>query len=158
MGSEEFVKVYKGKLEGPNRRGRPLGRWRDRMGYLGERGINGSGMLEEARRGCWDRERWRFLCHGHPPRTVIPTLLLDGIIGCSINVKADILVQGSATLGIRSGLRWHLTSLRVKTLSISIEDAKKDTGNRGRDERINLTNQSVGAYAGGRIAAPNLQR
>ncbi len=27
--SEEFVKVYESKLEGPNRRGRPLGRWKD---------------------------------------------------------------------------------------------------------------------------------
>ncbi len=39
MGSEEFVKiVYESELNGPNRRGRPLGRWKDRVEeYLGER-------------------------------------------------------------------------------------------------------------------------
>ncbi len=38
MGSEEFVKVYESELEGHNRRGRPLGRWKDRVEeYLGER-------------------------------------------------------------------------------------------------------------------------
>ncbi len=37
MRSEEFVKVYDSELKGPNRRGRPLGRWRDRVEeYLGE--------------------------------------------------------------------------------------------------------------------------
>ncbi len=48
MGSEEFIKkVYEIELEGPNRRGRPLGRWKDKVEeYLGERGINGRGVLE----------------------------------------------------------------------------------------------------------------
>ncbi len=50
-------KVYESELEGPNRRGRPLGRWKVRVEeYLGERGINGRGVLEQARRECWDRE------------------------------------------------------------------------------------------------------
>ncbi len=36
----EFVKMYESELEGPNRRGRLLGRWKDRVEeYLGERGI-----------------------------------------------------------------------------------------------------------------------
>ncbi len=43
MGSEEFVKVYESKFEGPNRKGRPLGIWKDRVECLGERGINGRG-------------------------------------------------------------------------------------------------------------------
>ncbi len=40
--TEKFVKnVYESELKGPNRRGRPLGRWLDRVAeYLGERGIN----------------------------------------------------------------------------------------------------------------------
>ncbi len=48
MESEEFVKkVYESELEGPNRRGKPLGRWKDWVQeYLGE--------------------RRRLLCHGHP--------------------------------------------------------------------------------------------
>ncbi len=72
-GRKEFVKVYESKLEGPNRRGRPLGRWKDRVEeYLGERGINGREMLEEARRECWNRERWRPFCHGHPPLGTLP--------------------------------------------------------------------------------------
>ncbi len=54
MGSGEFVKkVYESKFEDPNRTGRPLGRWKDRVEeYLGERTINGRGALEEARREC----------------------------------------------------------------------------------------------------------
>ncbi len=38
MVSEEFVKVHKCELKDPNRRGRPLGRWKDKVEeYLGER-------------------------------------------------------------------------------------------------------------------------
>ncbi len=59
MNSEEFVKkVYvsetvgpNGETEGPNRRGRPLGRWKDReKGYMSERGATRGGGLEQARR------------------------------------------------------------------------------------------------------------
>ncbi len=28
--------------------------------------INGREVFEEARRECWDRERKRLFCHGHP--------------------------------------------------------------------------------------------
>ncbi len=31
MGNEEFVKVYLSSVEGTNRRGRPLGRWEDKV-------------------------------------------------------------------------------------------------------------------------------
>ncbi len=59
-------KVYESELEGPNRGGRPLGRWKDRVDeYLGERGINGRGTLAEARKECWDRKRWKIFCSGH---------------------------------------------------------------------------------------------
>ncbi len=63
------MKVYESELKGPNRRGRPLGRWKDRVEeYLGERGINGKGVLEQARRECLDRERWRHFFCGHTLR------------------------------------------------------------------------------------------
>ncbi len=53
-------------VEGPNRRGRPLERWEDKVNeYVIERGARGNG-LKWARRECMDRERWRFVCHGHP--------------------------------------------------------------------------------------------
>ncbi len=53
-------------VEGTNRRGRPLGRWDDRVGeYASERGVRGNG-LEWARGECMDRERWRSVCRGHP--------------------------------------------------------------------------------------------
>ncbi len=67
MENEEFAKnVYLSSVEGPNRRGRPLGRWEDRVKeYVSERGGRGSG-LEWARRKCMDRERWRSICWGHP--------------------------------------------------------------------------------------------
>ncbi len=66
MKNEEFVKrVYLGSVEGMNRRGRPLGRWEERVKeYVSERGVRGNG-LEWARRECMVRERWRSVCHGH---------------------------------------------------------------------------------------------
>ncbi len=49
----EFVKkVHLSSVEGPNRRGRPLGRWEGRVKeYVSERGVRGNG-LEWARREC----------------------------------------------------------------------------------------------------------
>ncbi len=45
MENKEFVKVYRSKVEGPNRRGRPLGRWEDRVkAYVSERGVRGNGL------------------------------------------------------------------------------------------------------------------
>ncbi len=68
MGSGEFKTVYESELEGHNRTGRPIRRWKDKVEeYLGKIGINGRGVLEEARRVCWDRERWKPFCRGHPP-------------------------------------------------------------------------------------------
>ncbi len=55
-------------VESPNRRGRPLGRWEDRVKeYVSERGVRGN-ELEWARREWMDRERWRSICRGHPLR------------------------------------------------------------------------------------------
>ncbi len=34
--------------------------------YMSERGVRGNG-LEWARKECMDRERWRSVCHSHPP-------------------------------------------------------------------------------------------
>ncbi len=66
MENEEFVEMYLNSTEGPNRRGRLLGRWEDTMkDYVGEREVRGNG-LEWARRECVDRERWRFICRDHP--------------------------------------------------------------------------------------------
>ncbi len=67
MGSEEFVKkVYVSENMGPNSRGRPLVRWRDRVKkYMCERGATRGGGLDQARRGCLDRERWTLFCCGH---------------------------------------------------------------------------------------------
>ncbi len=40
MENEEFPKVYLSSVESPNRRGRPLGRWEDRVkDYVSERRI-----------------------------------------------------------------------------------------------------------------------
>ncbi len=58
--------MYLSSVEGPSRRGRPLGRWEDRVKeYVSKRGVRGNG-LEWARRECMDRERWRSVCRGHP--------------------------------------------------------------------------------------------
>ena len=68
MGSGEFVKkVYMSESVGPNRRGRPPGRWRDRVKeYMCERGTTRGRVLEQAKMECLDRERWRLFCRGHP--------------------------------------------------------------------------------------------
>ncbi len=56
MENEEFVKVYLSSVEGPNRRGWPLGRWEERVKeYVSERGMRGNG-LEWARRECMEGE------------------------------------------------------------------------------------------------------
>ena len=49
MKSEEFVKrMYMNKTVGPNSRGRPLGRLKDRVtGYMCERGATREGGLEQ---------------------------------------------------------------------------------------------------------------
>ncbi len=66
MENEEFVKVYRSSVEGPNRRGRPLETWEDKVKeYVSERQARENG-LEWAIMECMDRERWRSVCHGHP--------------------------------------------------------------------------------------------
>ncbi len=68
MGSEEFVrKVHVSGGVGPSNRGRPPGRQRDRVKeYMGGRGATRGGEgLDQARRECLDRERWRLFCRGH---------------------------------------------------------------------------------------------
>ncbi len=67
MENEEFVKkMYLSSAEGTNRRGRPLGRWDDRVKEtVSEREVKGN-RLEWARREGMDRERWSSVCRGHP--------------------------------------------------------------------------------------------
>ncbi len=67
MGREEFVKkVYMSESVGPNSRGRPLVRWRDRVKeYMCERGATRGGGLDQGRGECLNRERWRLFCCGH---------------------------------------------------------------------------------------------
>ncbi len=49
-----------------NRRGRPLGRWEDRVKEcVSEREVRRN-RLEVARRECMNRERWIHVCCGHP--------------------------------------------------------------------------------------------
>ncbi len=63
----EFVKkVYVSESVGPTSRGRPPGRWRDRVKeYMCESGATREGELDQARRECLDRERWRLFYRGH---------------------------------------------------------------------------------------------
>ncbi len=62
VGSEAFLmKVYMSESVGPNSRGRPLGRWRDIVkGYMCERGASRGRGLNQTRRECFNRERWRL--------------------------------------------------------------------------------------------------
>ncbi len=63
---KEFVKkVYVSEIVGTNIRGRPFGGWKDRVReYMCERGAR-RGRLDQGRRECLDRERWRLFCRGH---------------------------------------------------------------------------------------------
>ncbi len=57
MGSEELVrKVHVSERVNPSSRGRPIGRWKDRVKeYMCERGAAGGRGLDQARRECLDR-------------------------------------------------------------------------------------------------------
>ncbi len=60
-------RVYVSEIEGGNVRGRPPGKWRDRVQeYVRERGEGSLRSLEQARGECQDREGWKLFCHGHP--------------------------------------------------------------------------------------------
>ncbi len=68
IGSEELVKnSYMSESVSLNSRERSPGRWRGRVKeYMCERGATRKGGLDQARRECLDRERWRCFCCGHP--------------------------------------------------------------------------------------------
>ncbi len=60
-------RVYLSGVEGENVRGRPSLKWRDMVQeYVRERGEGSLRNLEQARRECKDRERWKLFCCGHP--------------------------------------------------------------------------------------------
>ncbi len=60
--------MYRSSIQGPDRRGRPLGRWEDKVKeYVSKRGTKGN-VLEWTRRECMDRERWKSVCRGHLKR------------------------------------------------------------------------------------------
>ncbi len=68
MENEEFVKkMFLSSVEGSNKRGRPLGRWEDKVKeYVSEMGVRvRRNRLEWAKRECMDKERWRSICHDH---------------------------------------------------------------------------------------------
>ncbi len=55
--NEDFVKMYLSSVEHPNRRGRPLGRWEDRVKkYVSERGVRGYGVGKEGMYGLGEVE------------------------------------------------------------------------------------------------------
>ncbi len=60
-------RVYMSEIEGGNVRGRPPVKWKHRVQeYVRERGEGSLRNLEQARRECQDRERWKLFCRGHP--------------------------------------------------------------------------------------------
>ncbi len=71
------------KSVGPNSRGRPPGRWRDRVKeYMCERGAARGGGMEQAKRKCLDRERWRLFCLGGCSRREGGIIAIDKWIVC----------------------------------------------------------------------------
>ncbi len=87
MQNEEFVKkVYLSSVEGTNRRGRPLGRWENRVKeYVSERGVGWHG-LEWARKECMDGERWRSVFCDHPLWGFWDGRSIDWLIDCGVEV------------------------------------------------------------------------
>ncbi len=60
-------RVYVSEIEGEHVKGRPSVKWRDRVQkYVRERGEGSLRNLEQARRECQDREKWKLFCCGHP--------------------------------------------------------------------------------------------
>ncbi len=60
-------RVYMSEIEGGSVRGRPPVKWKDRVQEnVRERGEGSLRNLEQARRECQDRERWKLFCRGHP--------------------------------------------------------------------------------------------
>ncbi len=68
MKSGKFVKkVYVSESGGPNSRGRPLGRLKDKIKeYMCERDATRGEGLDQIRRECLDKQRWRLFCCGYP--------------------------------------------------------------------------------------------
>ncbi len=63
MGSEEFVKKVYMKVWTETVEESHLGGVEE---YMCERGATRGGRLDQARRECLDREKWRLFHHGHP--------------------------------------------------------------------------------------------
>ncbi len=60
-------RVYTSEIEGENVRGQPPVKWRDRVQeYVRESGEGSLRNLEQARRECQDRDRWKLFCRGRP--------------------------------------------------------------------------------------------
>ncbi len=60
-------RMYVSEIEEGNVRGQPPVKWRDRVQeYVRESGERFLRNLEQARRECQDRERWKLFCCGHP--------------------------------------------------------------------------------------------
>ena len=58
-------------MEDPSRRGRPMGRWKDMVKvHVCESSADRGRGIEQPRRECIDRERWRLLCCDHPTVTI----------------------------------------------------------------------------------------
>ncbi len=54
-------------------------KWRDRVQeYVRESGEGSLRNLEQARRECQDRERWKLFCRGHP---------LVGLLGAGVKMN-----------------------------------------------------------------------
>ncbi len=56
---KDRVKEYMCETVGPNSRGRSLGRWKDRVKeYMGERGATRRGRFQQRRKECLDRQKY----------------------------------------------------------------------------------------------------
>ncbi len=68
MGESKMTRrVYVSEIEGGNVIGGPPVKWRDRVQeYVTVRGEGSLRNLEQARRECRDREKWKLFSRGHP--------------------------------------------------------------------------------------------
>ncbi len=71
------------EIEGGNVRGRPPVKWRDRVQeYVRERGEGSMRNLEQARRVCQDRERWKKKRKKKKNRTLFIFFFLGQLFFC----------------------------------------------------------------------------
>ncbi len=127
-------RVYMSETEGVNVRGRPAVKWRDRV--------------QEAKRECPDRERWKLFCCGHPLVQWFPTFLAaySEYFLSEAATTTPFIIPATHYLPLRTWLKAvHFKTLECQTLLLfnGLRQPKFKVGNH-RSRGFTLKNWNVG--------------